>query len=79
VTDAREVISALDSLMPTQAVGICLHCDKPIVFKPYFLDGKLPNPPIWFHPPGSRTCATKPKGHRSSWPIAEPKDEKESL
>lgn len=70
---ARDVIAALDARVPTEDTGTCRHCRKPIVFKPYYLDGKLPNPPIWWHPPGSVTCSTRPKGWRKRrWPTAEP-------
>lgn len=35
----------------------CRHCDKPILFEPYFKDGKPgPNPPVWFHEPGYFRC-----------------------
>lgn len=53
--------------------GICLHCGGAIFYAPFFLDGKLPNPPVWQHDSGGRTCSTKPKGWRKqSWPFAEP-------
>lgn len=71
---AASHIAELDARVPSAAEGTCKHCDKPIVFKPYYLDGKRPNPPIWFHQPGSTTCSTRPKGWRGRWPLAEPKE-----
>lgn len=55
--------------------GTCEHCGKPIVFEPFFLDGKRPNPPIWFHPGGGKTCSTIPPGWTDpGWPRATPKE-----
>lgn len=35
----------------------CEHCDKPILFEPYFKDASVrPNPPVWFHEPGYFVC-----------------------
>ncbi|GHH57807.1 hypothetical protein [Lentzea cavernae] len=35
----------------------CATCDKPIVFEPYYRDGKPgPNPDVWFHLPGDFFC-----------------------
>ncbi len=73
IPGAAELIAALDARIPAEDTGTCRHCTRPIVFKPYFLDGKKPNPAQWWHPPGSITCSTKPKGWRSRhWPTAEP-------
>lgn len=73
MSDARTLIADLDARVPSQADGMCRHCGGPVVFKPFFLDGKLPNPPRWFHRDGATTCATRPVGwRRDSWPVAEP-------
>ncbi|MEO3856159.1 hypothetical protein [Acrocarpospora sp. B8E8] len=70
---AAAVVREMDAAVPAQGHGTCRHCDGPIVFKPYWLDGKLPNPPIWFHPDSGTTCNTRPKGWPAdSWPHAEP-------
>lgn len=52
----------------------CRHCGDAIYLAPYFLDGKLPNPPVWQHRNAAgTTCRTRPKGWRKqSWPHAEP-------
>lgn len=71
--DLSRAIEA-ESKRGTLDTGTCRHCGQPIYFAPYFLDGKLPNPPVWQHSdsPGS-TCARMPKGWRKqSWPCAEP-------
>lgn len=34
----------------------CKNCDEPIIFEPYYCDGKLPNPPRWYHLPGYFLC-----------------------
>ncbi|MEU0467305.1 hypothetical protein ABZ215_25160 [Amycolatopsis sp. NPDC006131] len=53
-------------------VDTCVNCGKNIVFEPFFLDGKPgPNPPVWFHPPGARTCGVNPQG-LVPWPSASP-------
>lgn len=72
MADARSLIADLDARVPTQAEGTCRHCGQPIVFKPYFLDGKQPNPPIWSHRGKVTTCSTRPAGWRTGWPVAEP-------
>lgn len=59
--------------VPTEAESTCINCGQPIVFKPYWLDGKQPNPPVWWHPGAGFTCPTRPAGWRSTtWPMAEP-------
>lgn len=51
----------------------CRNCGEVIVCKPYYLDGREPNPSIWFHPPGSRTCSTRPSSWQGDrWPTAVP-------
>jgi hypothetical protein len=70
-----EWMSAADARVATVDEGTCRHCGKPLVFKPYFLDGKQPNPPIWWHPHSNcTTCSTRPADwpKSSSWPTAEP-------
>lgn len=53
--------------------AICANCGEPIILAPYFLDGRLPNPPIWWHPNAGTTCATKAKDwKRPDWPHAHP-------
>lgn len=53
----------------------CKHCGERIVFKPFFLDGREPNPPVWFHPNAGSTCSTRPESWDSgTWPRAEPAD-----
>lgn len=69
-----EWIEQENAKVPTVAEGTCRHCGKPIVFKPFFLDGKQPNPPIWFHPQAGTTCSTRPAGWpKDGWPHAEPR------
>lgn len=60
----------------TATTGHCRHCEKPIVFGKYYV-GSSPGAPIevWYHPPGARTCLTKPAKWRGRWPMAEPKEE----
>ncbi|OLT24364.1 hypothetical protein BJF79_13555 [Actinomadura sp. CNU-125] len=69
--------------MPESAAAreaVCKHCGKPIVFAPYWLDARLPNPHIWFHPPGATTCSTRPDGWpEDDWPHAEPEPEERDL
>ena len=51
----------------------CVHCGKPIILGPWFLDGRLPNPSIWTHVGSGRTCASKAKEwKRPDWPSAQP-------
>jgi hypothetical protein len=51
----------------------CRHCGEEIIFESWFRDGRGPNPPIWAHSEGPRTCGTRPKGwRRDSWPFADP-------
>jgi len=68
----------------TGTTATCVHCGEPIVFRPYFLDGKSPNPPVWWHPwpdrlgglGGGFTCNTRPEGWAGdSWPRATPPSE----
>jgi hypothetical protein len=72
---AQDPIASLDAAVPAESVSTCSNCGNAVVFKPYYLDGKESNPPIWFHPPGSVTCSTKPKGWRVGWPTATPADQ----
>lgn len=54
----------------------CRHCGEEIIYEPWFRDSRGPNPPIWAHTKGPRTCGTRPKGwRRDSWPFAEPEPE----
>lgn len=50
----------------------CVNCEREIVFAPFFLDGKLPNPPMWTHVhSGSELCSIwLPRKRR--WPPAKP-------
>lgn len=50
----------------------CQHCGQEIVYEPYFLDSKQPNPPVWAHSTGAKTCDTRPDGWGGGWPMAEP-------
>lgn len=58
--------------MPPTAT--CRHCGQPIVFKPYYLFPRGPNPPCWWHPPGSFTCAISGVPEGQKWPVAEPEE-----
>lgn len=56
----------------------CRHCGEEIIYEPYYLDG-LPNPPVWAHTSGARTCGTRPKGWRGTWLTAEPEHEEKPM
>lgn len=71
---AGPLIRRLHDAVPDLATGECKWCRARVVYKPYFLDGKEPNPPRWFHTAGVTTCATAPKNWRKGWPCAEPAD-----
>ena len=71
-------VHEMEDAAPTLKHGTCRNCGKPLVFKPFFLDGKQPNPPIWFHPHSGRTCSTRPADWpKDGWPCADPIDDKE--
>lgn len=70
---ALDWVARAAAAVPAIAEGTCRYCGKPIVFKPRWLDGKQPNPPVWLHPAAGITCSTRPTGWSTdSWPIAEP-------
>lgn len=50
---------------------MCLNCNKPIVFEPYYLDGRLPNPAVWFHEGAGFTCGSAP-ARGKPWPLVSP-------
>ncbi len=67
------VVREMDAAVPALKHGACRHCREAIVFKPYWLDGKQPNPPIWSHLGSSTTCRTRPADWPADgWPHAEP-------
>ena len=73
IGEAAALVRGMDAAIPAQDRDTCAHCGEGLVFKPFFLDGKQPNPPVWFHDGSGRTCRTRPKGWRKqSWPCAVP-------
>lgn len=53
------------------------NCGQPIVFKPFFLDGRLPNPPCWWHEEAGFTCPVSGVDPDKPWPMATPPAAKE--
>lgn len=55
----------------TTQTATCRNCSGDLVFAPYFLDGREPNPPRWWHRASQTvTCSVQPKGDKH--PTAEP-------
>lgn len=55
--------------------AVCRHCTQHIIWQPWFLDGKQPNPPVWSHiHSGVKSCSSRSAGAPKSdlWPFAEP-------
>lgn len=52
---------------------VCKHCNKPIIFEPYFTSAtSLPNPPVWIHDGAGRACDAKDVDGYVPWPVASP-------
>ncbi|MFD6363794.1 hypothetical protein ACFWFX_28720 [Streptomyces roseolus] len=58
----------------TGSTATCRYCGHEIVYQPWFLDGRNPNPPVWSHvKSGVKSCSTCPVGWEAGrWPFATP-------